>query len=63
MFLNCPVQVTKKHEKEFKETKTFVETMMKKEECGYKFKTKYLLDPSFWSGEFYGGDGDDEGDQ
>ena len=50
MFLNCPVQVYKTNAKEYKKTKTFVENMLKKEECGNKMKDMFLLDPSFWMG-------------
>ena len=51
MFLNCPVQVYKTNAKEYKKTKTFVENMLKKEECGNKMKDMFLLDPSFWTEE------------
>ena len=50
MFLNCPSQVSKTNEKEYKTTKRFVENKMKKEECGSKVEDKFLLDLDFWMG-------------
>ena len=48
MYLSCPAQVYKTNEKEYKNTKTFVQNKIKKQECGAVVKQKFLLDPSFW---------------